>query len=97
MTAGSLFLPLFRRNFGGGVDHLGKFWGGWRPTWKILGGGDERPKKWGEEMDDRKNGGGGERCAANGRAKPHIPPSGCFWHLPLNESLLITIHFFIII
>ena len=38
MPAGTLFLPFFRRNFGGGVDQLRKFWGGWRPTWKILGG-----------------------------------------------------------
>ena len=57
----TLFLPLFRRNFGGGqnffqnfgggVDQLRKFWGGCRPTWKILGG---------MEMEDGKNGGGGD-------------------------------------
>ena len=86
MPAGTLFLPLFRRNFGGGVDQLQKFWGGGDQVGKFWGGGDERPKKWlGRRWITEKM--GGWRCAAEGRAKPH-PPLRVFLAPSLNESIV---------
>ena len=71
-----------------------KFWGGCRPSWKILGGGgDQLGKFLGVELKDRKNGGGRRwmtekmggvemRGRRPRETAPPPPPQGVFGTFP---------------